>query len=405
MLAEVAAAHGKSFCKFDESKNVKDARYVPSDIADNHPVAMGLYTLSPQLKFKRTTMEAAVAEVLEKNNDKWKVKDKSDYIETMTRRLQNLTHAISKGLDAQKPPKWVDKLPWRKDQDTSCEGNPKFVYGWDPDMQLPYREKIEDGLKDCPVEHGLPIERTADDCDEDPVRAKFKDGTIAEISELTYADLVELSEKSKSSSSKGEDALYKTKHKNSNVIRITQRRDRALLVSIYEQGRDIYRVRADAFGPLPHGTTNEKIDNNHPSIQGALEFLRPLADKYAREELTLEQLCQTEKPKPQKANAKTKTMDDAQPLKRPASSESDDAQPMKRPAAVVDDGLKDRPASDGDATSALESPSTGKADSDVDDAPDHDEDHEERGDEDAASNGNEHEWMPPVPLTLLEHFG
>ena len=97
VLAEVAAAHGKSFCKFDESNNVKDARYVPSDIAYNHPVAMGLYTLSPQLKFKRTTMEAAVAEVLDKNNDKSKVKDKAGYIETMTRRLQNLTHAICHG--------------------------------------------------------------------------------------------------------------------------------------------------------------------------------------------------------------------------------------------------------------------------------------------------------------------
>jgi hypothetical protein len=67
-------------------------------------------------------------------------------------------------------------------------------------------------------------------------------------------------------------------------ITIQQRCDRELLLSCYEQTRQILQCRIDRFGGLEEPQPRT-LPNDHAAVQGAFRYMRPLAERYASGEL------------------------------------------------------------------------------------------------------------------------
>jgi hypothetical protein len=71
-----------------------------------------------------------------------------------------------------------------------------------------------------------------------------------------------------------------------NKLRIDQRTDRALLVSVYESSKQIYSVCAWDFGDLPASPLQPaRLDNSDATIQKALSMIQPFVEKYAAGEI------------------------------------------------------------------------------------------------------------------------
>ena len=88
--------------------------------------------------------------------------------------------------------------------------------------------------------------------------------------------------------------LYENEHTQTHhKISIKQRVDRSLLMSVYEQNRQILQVKMNLFGPIDNENVQQPLD--HPATQGALSLLtgKPLVDKYCAGELTQQQLKDT----------------------------------------------------------------------------------------------------------------
>ena len=133
------------------------------------------------------------------------------------------------------------------------------------------------------------------------------------------------------------------------MIRIAQRPDRHLLLSIYEQSRQIYQVRVDAFGPLPEDHKGV-LPHNNETLLKALQFLKPLAEDYSKDKITKDELKDTSKP-----SAKAKSKNGKQGTAKAG---------FKRPASAAH-GLEDCPTVKRRPSGPKESPSIDKDDDDI----------------------------------------
>ena len=122
--------------------------------------------------------------------------------------------------------------------------------------------------------------------DDDLVIAKFIDGDEKEIPDMAWGRLSEI--KKGGMRKNGQGAIWEGEAKiTKNRIKVGQRPDRKLLMSIWEQDKQRLNVTIEDFGEIPPDENEVKkmLDNDHPTVKKAAEYVVDMAKKYAKGEL------------------------------------------------------------------------------------------------------------------------
>ena len=144
-------------------------------------------------------------------------------------------------------------------------------------------------------------------------------------------------------STQSNEAIFEGQHSvTKNKLVVNQRADRQLLLSLYEQSKQICQIRVDRCGTLP-GNQPATVPLETPALQTCIVFMTKVAQDYASDKITLQQIKELKQdfeqrhPLPNaKRAASTPASTDTEPapstvVKQPASSK---AKPVsKKPAA------------------------------------------------------------------------
>ena len=286
----------KSFIRCCDAEHVQDSRISLKDVQAHPHLLANLHALCGNLAFKRSQLEAVIND-LATSMLSLTAAEQQDYTRTIASRIRNLCYFVANNERKKKPPSWVCTLPWHKEKDgpplalpssattpsplpatksTSKPPKGAWLYGWNTELCRAFRCKAPGAKVDLALPHE--VEDTA--AGSDPLMAVWEDGTRHPVEDVTV-EMWRAMQASRHSKS-GNEALWQgerlgTFHK----LRIAQRTDRCLLLSLYEQSSQIANVRIDRWGALP-GVQPCVVPNNTPAVQAALEFLRPLAIKYEK---------------------------------------------------------------------------------------------------------------------------
>ena len=112
--------------------------------------------------------------------------------------------------------------------------------------------------------------------DHDFLVATWPDGHRHEIPDIT----VGIYGQSKTTvAAKADTGLWKMMHEvTHNEVSLQQRCDRALLLSMFDQGRQVLQVRIDLFGKLPLPQPAQ-VSRKHEAVVRALAFMQPIAEQ------------------------------------------------------------------------------------------------------------------------------
>jgi hypothetical protein len=202
----------------------------------------------------------------------------------MTRRLRNFLHQISAAEAKKNKPEWVLKLPWVATPSVEAtppaaqeKANPEdYFFGWNSELRLAFRVKHDDpkkhhDLSNAPTE---PPESQGREL----MTATWDDGMVWNIAGLTVEKWRAKCEANRRP--KQEQLWEGTHHSSHNKLLLSQRTDRGLLLSFFEQGRQICSVPVKLFGPLPEPQPGA-VPKNNETLQKAVDFLTPLCEGYA----------------------------------------------------------------------------------------------------------------------------
>ena len=141
-------------------------------------------------------------------------------------------------------------------------------------------------------------------------------------------------------STQSNEAIFEGQHSvTKNKLVVAQRADRQLLLSFYEQSKQICQIRVERCGELP-GTQPCTVPLETPALQTCIVFMTKVAQDYASDKITLQQIKELKQdfeqqhPLPNaKRAASTPASTDTEPapstvVKQPASSKV-----LKKPAA------------------------------------------------------------------------
>jgi hypothetical protein len=140
-------------------------------------------------------------------------------------------------------------------------------------------------------EPGYPIEVSEDAGASDaPVEARWPDGHVAVVTEMTHGALRLASRGSNVALSQG--LVWEGEHEQSrHRVTVQQRVDRSLLLSMYEQGRQILMTRLDKFAEVQD--QHHQVLKTHPTLIAAAAMMVPLAQRYCKGLLKREDLKNT----------------------------------------------------------------------------------------------------------------
>ena len=165
--------------------------------------------------------------------------------------------------------------------------------------------------------------------DSDAVVAKWPDGDTHAITDLTCGQLRGL--QGRTPGAVGTGVLWSGEtHDTHHALKIEQRVDRSLLMSLYEQSRQVLQVRQDTFGEVKDHSKQLHADD--PTCKACLEFLVDLAVDYASGKVPLESLKHE-----RDARLKTLGLWD----NRPRRDNRLQKQVRKRPAAKIEAAAAD----------------------------------------------------------------
>jgi hypothetical protein len=251
-----------------------------------------------------------------------------DWDETISRRIRNSIRAVSQAMHKRSRPKWLSKLPWaldtcaetqqeldEEDEFELEEVNDLFEYGVSDEFMLPYRRHKESGVR----ENGLPIVIDAYANPADEIVGTWPDNSFHGLSMTVAQFQLKLPAGPRAKTTLYEVEHHATFHK----IAIRQRADRHLLISVYEQSKQILQVRADVFGEVPEEVAT--MDPKEPVVVAAVEFLKPIVKDYASGRLSAKQLSE-ERDK----RLEAKGLGKSKILKRPSA---------KPPSTATPDGI------------------------------------------------------------------
>ena len=159
---------------------------------------------------------------------------------------------------------------------STIEEGRDFEVGFDDQLLLPWRRSSSKADKDL----GLPIEVHPSMDSSATAVAEWPCGFRRTIPGLTWGELRKKTSGRVSNSSSGSGLHFSaeqvgTKH----AITISQRLDRRLLLSLYEQSRQVLQLPISMFGPV----TDEfaKVADDSPALMRAMDIMLPIAKDFA----------------------------------------------------------------------------------------------------------------------------
>ena len=163
-----------------------------------------------------------------------------------------------------------------KKEESVPMGDWKFDVEWE--YYLPKRTCIKTGRSDT----GMALTRPAGAKEEDEIWGIWPDGLEAPLG-VTWKDYALRTPNMQSNSPNAQGPLYERENLSKHIVVVKQRVDRGVLVSVYEQGKQILQVSLSTFGDYGQnvkGYKQKQLDNTHPVCQAALAFLKPIVDKF-----------------------------------------------------------------------------------------------------------------------------
>jgi hypothetical protein len=359
------ADKGPSFFKYDENKEMKKSKLDASKLTAHKDVIRALLSVEPALNFAKKCMSEALKVVA--RDAKWKLSETelSDWIETMTRRITNACGHVHTASLRKDPPAWysdcgfdnatdqVEAEQKEGDEEEEEQGEEddeeeqteetqvrdkdvSWYVGFDKEIKQAFRKdsNFPKGLKEIAIDmHSVGDDPTS------PVFAKFKDGSVHTISELTKNDLDNLKTKREKTLTKVEQ-FYTGEHCVTNhKILVKSRCDRGDLVSLYEQQHQKCQVKVDWFdGHLGSFTT---------AAEAAGAFMKDIAEKYVTDGIKLSDLythrdseltrlgIPRRSAKKKNAVDETEAATDTATALDPIKSEQPTQATLKRPAAAT----------------------------------------------------------------------
>lgn len=299
---------GKNWIQYAETK-IGESKVDKVAILKYAHIAAAIRYEEPTLTMKQSTVHAAMKELMAKFQGRWKFTDEQndEWCNAMSSRLRNMLAAIAASERKKTPPKWLGELPWR----TAADGNAtdgaekegakseeesgmddtlveetfpnyydekqedaesRYFFGWNAELRLAFRKPM-DGTDD--EEFSNPV---VADASTGAIIARWDDGVQWEVAGVTSDGLSQRRRERRKPAWEG--VHVATSHR----LHIEQRPDRNLLLSMFEQNRQIAQVRMDLFGPLPEPQP-AIIHRDHETFKAALRFLTPLAERYASGDL------------------------------------------------------------------------------------------------------------------------
>jgi hypothetical protein len=310
--AEMAAAlrphverDGRSFIKYDEAKNVHQTILDKPKIVQYQKVILSCRALCPRLIFTKKIVAAAFKLLATDFEQKWKfsTEQSTDWQQTMILRLTNMLSQVHAAEEKNNLPKWLKELSWHRDDaeagpsdpqpksqrldadlelvDDKAENSGKvdeeptdYYFGWKDELQLGFR--VLHGQPVHSAELSLPPDVT-DQPDTAALTVCWADGSEWAVPGWTVGRF----KKGMRRGGKGCDAKlwHGTKTDTHHLLSLQQRPDRVLLLSLYEQQRQVAQVKIGLFGSLPDPQP-ATVPKDCEALQAAVKFMVPIAMKY-----------------------------------------------------------------------------------------------------------------------------
>ena len=286
-LREIASK-SKSFVKYHDTENTSDLPGLLKSkdlLTEAAPVVLAMKTHSLDKK----VAHKLAGELAKRHGKKWGLKPEvSDlWVTVMGRRLRTAVHDWQ--LAVKNKSSWALELIVKASGDnidagsesgseSKGSGEKEFVYGWGEELLLGWRGLPGGKPKDR--ELSLAIEDDGSLADDQPVALEFDDGCKHVLVDMKMGSI-----RQQTMSKLKQAALWDREHKvTHHRIWAAQRVDRVLLVSSYEQGKQILQIRAELFGNLPEPQP-APVAPDHATIVKAMEFMGPLLEAYCDDTL------------------------------------------------------------------------------------------------------------------------
>jgi len=256
--------------------------------------------------FKTTCFKTKQVEVVMKRlgstiMKEWKFNQQQrvDWTECMTARLLNLLHAVFRSMVKRDQPKWCQNPPWNSTNVTiaiddiettetpvepalACAPvDTQYHTGLDSSVNLCWRIPVDGDSTDVVMALPTTKQHLEGKADDEVLVAHFADGLQLEVPGVTVARARMMLEGTPVNARRVWEGQTEMNH----ALLIQQRADRQVLISLFEQSRQILQVTAKTFGDVPDRPEGkncaEPLDPTHPAVVKAVEFLKPLAQKYA----------------------------------------------------------------------------------------------------------------------------
>ena len=315
----VAKKHGKNYIRFDEHQQPIKAKLNPTEVTKQCSLDYleAVHKAQPNMCYPRAIVNKGTKMILAEFAETWKIKKEhsDDYVTTLERRAMNIHRKVSQAAAKTKArAKWTERLPWKladqqivevaasssrsigprqaepateDEADASARDSEGFsyFYGYDKEVKMAWRRSLKKMSKPelcdwCGRKDG--------DQDGDALVATWTDGMEMRIKQITVEQHDVNVEARGNGGGQPIQVIYEGEHKATrHRIRVSKRKDRYTLMSLYEQGMQRCSIPIFAF---------ENNDDWEPGKESAEaekkagEFMTDLAIKFALDVVARTQL-------------------------------------------------------------------------------------------------------------------
>ena len=266
-----------SFCTYNENEKAMNQKKIQKHM----PFVKAAKELADNLSLTKVPAKKALARIGQEKKESWKFQTDDEvkaWVTLMWARvhvmLRHTQQAIVKAKG--KLPEWL--APVDAGSEVADSEQPDFWwYGWDAELGKAWRKKSTDSINSSPEFTDRPLEYPESGLETDPMRAVFDDGSRGHIQEFTAA-MWRLREAQPAQTPKGGEfghMRWSQIHEGTDhTIVVAPRKDRMLLMSMYEQSKQILQIRVDEWG-----------DESEESINHARDLMIKIAKKYLADEI------------------------------------------------------------------------------------------------------------------------
>ena len=330
-LKGFAQKKGRLFCKYPcEVEQLAKSTLNIKSVYAHHDLLEVLKKMQTNLSFPKKVVRKGMEVLVKDLKDEFALKPEQveDYINTTTKRIRCLGRVVMQGDSKNKHVGWVKDLPWNRAGDVeheaeACEGKSStkgkrgntgkkgasgseassrnasstsgaeasslsldvacandLIYEFNEELVVCVRTPLDGGPQDI----SLPLSVPSSGSDADIVMATWASGDTHEVPGLTIGRLKEVLGRGSSVGDLWVATQKETKHK----LTIKQRVDRCLLLSLFEQQRQILQLRMNLLGPVDD--ENRQLPKGHPTLEKALAIMVPLGTKFANSKMSKAEL-------------------------------------------------------------------------------------------------------------------